>query len=164
MVEWNVLPKKAFDGKAKEAQLEGARAFVLRLRGEEPTIYLPEGKATTKDKLHELYHAKYSPDLEEIERGVTLHSARMHVREEIRADEFARRKIGKENDDLFVSQIRLGAIAGSLLDWGYRPSQIIGAIQQALEEEGYERLDKESASALWWRIREEYDKEKSSDG
>ena len=147
------LSKREFERKFTE----GEGAGVERYRGTDPVVYLP-GKASTKEILHEIYHATHSPDLELIDRGVKHYSAREKVREEIRADEFARARIGKGES---LSSDYTGILALVLLAIGYKPSAVMGAIQKGLEEEGYERLDRESASELWWFIREEYDARRS---
>ena len=43
-------------------------AFTERYKGTKPTVYIP-GRASTKEILHEIFHATRSPNLEEIEEG-----------------------------------------------------------------------------------------------
>ncbi len=142
------LSRKRFE----EKFTGGEGAGVERYQGTESVVYLP-GRASTKEILHEIYHATHSPDLALIDKGKKYYSAREQVREEIRADEFARVATEK---DLYLPLERAWGIARGLLEDGYKPSAIMGAIQRGLEEEGYERLDRESTSELWWLIRETY--------
>ena len=134
-----------------EKRFGDADAITERFKGTEPTIYVP-GRSSTKEMLHEIYHAKYSPDLEEIERGKEWQTPDELGLEELRAQVFASERVGME--DLPWNMV--GGIARVMLNDGYKPATIMGSITRALEREGYEPLDKDQRSALWHLLREVY--------
>lgn len=127
-------------------------AFTDRSKGEEPTVYLP-GRASTKEILHEIYHATRSPQLEEIEAGKKWLTPDEVAHEELRAQIFAAEGIGCED----LSWNSVMSIARIMLNERYKPAAIMGSITRALEKEGYEPLDREYKSELWRFLRDEYE-------
>lgn len=130
-------------------------AFTERYKGAEPVVYIP-GRASTKEVLHEIYHATRSPDLERIEKGEEFYSAEEQALEEVRAQQFAAEGIGKEG--ILWNQLESPVLV--LIDHGYKPNTILNSIVKALREEGYE-VDDSTKSTLWWYIKEKYAERKS---
>lgn len=131
-----------------------SEAFTERSRGTEPTIYIP-GRASTKEILHEIYHATKSPQLKEIEEGKIWLTPEEIALEETRAQIFAAKAIGKEG--ILGNQI-LGIIE-IMVEEGYRPNTILTSVVKALREEGYE-IDDDYKSLLWEVIQKRYDERK----
>ena len=123
-------------------------AGVERYKGEEPTVYLPE-RASTKEILHEIYHATLSPDLEKIEQGQIWYSPDEQVLEELRAQEFARGKIGK--DDMTLES--MWSAIYPLLEVGDNPAVVMGSLTRGLKTLGYEPLNGEERHYLWEMMR-----------
>ena len=129
-------------------------ASTERYRGTEPTVYLP-GRASTKEILHEIYHATKSPELEEIEKGKKWTTPEEVALEEVRAQDFAAQMVGKKG--ILWNQVL--SIVGIMLYEGYKPNKIFRSIVKALEEEDYE-VDDDDKSFLWGAIRGEYAKKR----
>lgn len=126
-------------------------AFTERYSGTEPTIFLP-GRASTKEILHEIYHATKSPMLEEIERGKEWQTPGELALEEVRAQAFAAETIGKEG----ILWNQLGGIVQIMIDGGYKPNTVLNSVVKALRIEGYE-VEEDAKSALWEFIRTTYE-------
>ena len=118
------------------------------LEGEEPTIYLPGG-GSTKIRLHEIYHASLSPELEKTVKEWNDPTADEWALEELRACDFSRKKIGKE--ELSFNYVR--GVAQGMLDRGYNPAVIMGSIVRGLEELDFEPMDRDTRSYLWREMR-----------
>lgn len=128
-------------------------AFTERMKGEESIIYLP-GRASTKERLHEIYHASESPSLKDIEAGKKWYSPDEHAYEELCAQGYAAEMVSKEG----LPWNMIESVAWSLAKQGYKPATIMGSITRALEKEGYEPLDREQRNILWEDIKEMYDR------
>lgn len=141
--------------KEYEERFGDTGAFTERSRGTEPTIYIP-GRASTKERLHEIYHATRSPQLKEIEEGKIWLTPEEIALEEVRAQEFASEAIGKEG----ILPNQISGVATILIDEGYKPNKVLSSIIKALKEEGYE-VEDDLKSALWDYIKERYSMKKS---
>lgn len=129
-------------------------AFCERYRGTEPVIYLP-GRGSTKEILHEIYHATRSPELKEIEEGKVWQTPEETALEEIRAQAFAAETIGKEG----ILGNQLKGVIQIMIDIGCRPNTVLSSIVKALREEGYE-VDDDYKSLLWEAIKDRYEEKK----
>ena len=119
---------------------------------EKTTIHLPR-KSSTATKLHELYHAKYSPKLLERYLGKDTWSASQYVGEELRAEEFQRSSRSKNP---YVSKETLSYIGDRLVDIGFNPNEVLKGIDIALSREGYEPLSRQERSFIWQYVKDSY--------
>ena len=123
-------------------------AFTTKESGKEPTIYL-QGKPSSRTRLHEIYHAKYSPVIV-TSRNEPWESVDDVVAEELSAEDFTETKSGKEGLH-FASLVRAGEHAISV---GFGASRVMGATKRILDRLGYGPFSRELQSALWWRLKE----------
>lgn len=144
------LSRKEFKEKTdSDKLLRGASAVTHRGKGEESVIYIP-GRANTHELLHEIYHAKYSPQLERIEAGEKWNTPDQLAEEELRAEYFAYERTGKSG----ISLYSICGAARTMLDFGYKPAVVMGSINRALDKVGIEPLTQEERSDLWWWMRD----------
>ncbi len=127
-----------------EKRFPGAGAGTERFKGEEPVVYLP-GRASTKERLHEIYHATLSPELELIGKGKEWHNSDEKALEELRAEDFAASSTGRD----YMSRESILGVCCSMLDDGDNPAVVMGSITRALKELGYEPLTQGERSAFW---------------
>lgn len=120
--------------------------------GPEPTIYIP-GRASSNVRLHEIYHATRSPQLEEIKEKYTPEEV---ISEEVRAEQFTSESKGWGG----IKINKVGGIAEYFLYQGYKPNKVFRSVVEALEDEGY-MVDDELKGTLWSFIKERYKVKKS---
>ncbi len=112
--------------------------------GGQPTVYT-RNRINTAARLHEIYHAVYSPRLKGSNGIVpTLQGIAL---EELEAEEFACKSRGHElrANNAFIAILRL-------LNLGVKPSRALGTVSRALETMGYYLPDKDKSN-FWWDIK-----------
>jgi hypothetical protein len=132
-------------------------AFTHREKGREPIVYLRGGGNNSNSLRHEIYHAKYSPELEDIEEGKKFRDWDDCILEELRAEAFSYEKKGRG-----IPLNSIGSIAQSLIEAGFAPSETLNTINRGLKSVGYSLSD-DNKSILWWWIKGYYKKFKESD-
>lgn len=149
------LSRKRFKEKFKGLG-EDLGAVTAFDEGEEPIVYIP-GRASTKQRLHEIFHATRSLMAREVKAGkkwVTLDDLAL---DELRAQQFSSESIGMEGE---IPWDMVLVTARGLIRYGYKPSHAMEAINKAMDKEGYEPLDREHRSDLWWLLRDEYERKR----
>jgi hypothetical protein len=130
--------------------------YTHRLEGD-PVFIAVKPKASTSLKLHEIYHGKYSPYLQDLSTDPYGKSQKMtaykFALEELQAEEFSMQRRGKSqlnwnNIDLVVRSLTPHCTI----------SEAFNGVVRALKEMDYS-LDKGIRSHLWKIVKEEKKKE-----
>jgi len=109
---------------------------------EDEDIIINANKSSTLEKLHELGHRESG------HKGLSK-TVSESINREIEAEEWGRKKIGKEIDIVYVENL-----VDNLAKEGYwsSASNIMNSIEKSLKEKGYE-LSTEQKSSLWERLK-----------
>lgn len=116
---------------------EGATSY----SGTEVTIYLVSKKSNSR--LHELYHALYSPNINLFRVGDRLDTI---VSEEIKARLYTKKMKGKCPD---VNSNDLKGVVESALDIGFTKSCVLGCVTEKLKILGCKQLSREERHRVW---------------
>lgn len=126
--------------------------YTHRLEGD-PVYIAVKPKASTSLKLHEIYHGKFSPYLQDLSTDPYGKSQKMtaykFALEELQAEEFSMQRRGKSK----LNWNNMDLVARSLVPH-CTVSEAFNGIVRALKEMDYS-LDKEIRSHLWETLKKE---------
>jgi hypothetical protein len=133
--------------------LPGSKGATSYEMPEKSIIHLPF-KSSTGTKLHELYHAKYSPRLVERFFGRDTWTASSIAIDEMDAEGFSQESRGQPR------RIPFGSICRSLIAYNFTPNESLKGISIALEKKGYPPLKDKEKSYIWDELKTLYKEKK----
>lgn len=116
----------------------------------EPTIFTSM-HPSTDTRVHELYHAKYSPwtSTRAATKDTMDYSAEDIAFEELSAREFTSKAMNGKN-------YNVDSVVSHLVSLGFRPTKIFKGIDNAFVRLGYQHYSGKNKAVIWSLIKQEY--------
>ena len=147
MVKYNRLSMKDLQSEPSR-RVQASTDF----RGEEVVINLP-WHSSTSTRLHELYHAEYSPRADKRKKSKVNQSTWDDwVADELEAEEFSQVMRSKEG----INYNQVSNIGTRLIVRGFKPAPALSLLERNLERLGYSIKGTKYKTELWNELKRDY--------